>query len=111
MQFDFDKMTDFQKKVLKITMKIPIGKVATYGLIAEVIGNRSYSRAVGNALNKNPYPIEIPCHRVVRSDGMIGGYAKGTTYKEKLLIEENVIIKDEKIDLSKYLVSKEILLK
>ena len=108
---DLSKITEFQRKVLKITKKIPNGKVATYGLIAEVIGNRSYSRAVGNALNKNPYPIVIPCHRVVRSDGFIGGFAKGTPYKEKLLKNENVAINEGRINLAKYLVSKKLLLK
>ncbi|MFX0134406.1 MAG: MGMT family protein [Candidatus Hodarchaeota archaeon] len=109
MELDFSKMTEFQKKVLKITQKIPKGKVATYGLIAQVIGNRSY-RAVGNALNRNPYPITIPCHRVIRSDGKTGGFARGTEYKEKLLRNENVEINKGRINLDKYLVSKDILL-
>ncbi|MHA1297833.1 MAG: MGMT family protein [Candidatus Helarchaeota archaeon] len=108
---DLSKMTDFQRKVLQITQRIPKGKVATYGLIAEVLGARRYSRAVGNALNKNPYPIKIPCHRVIRSDGYIGGFAKGTEKKEELLKNEDVEIIKGKIDLSKYLVSKKILLK
>ena len=111
MELDFSIMTDFQKKVLKITKKIPKGKVATYGLIAEVLGNKFYSRAVGNALNKNPYPIKIPCHRVIKSNGLIGGFASGTENKEKLLKDENVFVKEGRIDLKKYLVSKEILLK
>ena len=110
MELDFSKMTEFQKKVLSITKKIPKGKVATYGLIAEIIGNKSY-RAVGNALNKNPYPIKIPCHRVVKSDGKVGGFAKGTEYKEKLLRNEQIEIHNGKIELHKYLVSKDILLK
>ncbi|MHA1383916.1 MAG: MGMT family protein [Candidatus Helarchaeota archaeon] len=111
MGLDLSKMTDFQRKVLQITQRIPKGKVATYGLIAEVLGARRYSRAVGNALNKNPYPIKIPCHRVIRSDGYIGGFAKGTEKKEELLKNEDVEIIKGKIDLSKYLVSKKILLK
>lgn len=110
MGLDFSKLTEFQKKVYKITQRIPKGKVATYGLIAEVIGNQSY-RAVGNALNKNPYPIKVPCHRVVRSDGKIGGFASGPENKEKLLRNENVEINNGKINLNKYLVSKDILLK
>lgn len=104
-------MTDFQRKVLKITEKIPKGKVATYGLIAEMLGNKIYSRAVGNALNKNPYPIIIPCHRVIRSDGFVGGFAKGTAIKEELLKNENIEINYGKVNLSKYLVKKNVLLR
>ena len=110
MKLDFSKMTKFEKNVLEITKKIPKGKIATYGLLAEVLGNKFYSRAVGNALNKNPYPIIIPCHRVIRSDGYVGGFAKGTARKEDLLKNENVEIINGKINLTKYLVSKEVLI-
>ncbi|MHA1378164.1 MAG: MGMT family protein [Candidatus Helarchaeota archaeon] len=110
MGLDFKKITTFQKKVLMITKKIPKGKVTTYGMIAKILGNNYYSRAVGNALNKNPYPIEIPCHRVIKSNGDLGGYAKGSDIKEELLKKENVKIINGKIDLTKYLVSKKDLL-
>ncbi|MHA1266932.1 MAG: MGMT family protein [Candidatus Helarchaeota archaeon] len=103
-------LTLFQKKVLAITKRIPSGKVATYGLIAKVLGDVHLARAVGNALNKNPFPIIIPCHRVVRSDGYVGGFAKGTEMKIKLLKKENITIdENDKIDLKKYLVSEKYL--
>ena len=100
----------FQKKVLELTKKIPKGKVATYGFLAKMLGDVYLSRAVGNALNKNPFPIVVPCHRVVRSDGFVGGFAKGTEAKVKLLKEEKVMINSKnKINLTTYLVDEEIL--
>ena len=63
-------ITEFQDKVYKICSKIPKGKVSTYGEIAKALGKTGpMSRAVGNALNKNPYAPIVPCHRVVKSDG------------------------------------------
>jgi methylated-DNA-[protein]-cysteine S-methyltransferase len=97
-------LTPFQKKVLELTKKIPKGKVATYGLLAKLLGNIHLSRAVGNALHKNPFPITIPCHRVVQGDGFVGGFAKGTEAKIKILGEEHIIIKNKRIDLNTYLV-------
>ena len=97
-------LTTFQKKVLELTKKIPKGKVATYGLLAQVLGNINLSRAVGNALHKNPFPIIIPCHRVIQGNGFIGGFAKGIEAKIKLLKEENISIKNNVIDLNQYLV-------
>ncbi len=103
-------LTDFQKKVLELTKKIPKGKVATYKLIAQVLGNVNLSRAVGNALNKNPFPIIIPCHRVIKSNGFVGGFARGIEEKVKLLKEENIRVnRNYFIDLKKYLVDEAIL--
>lgn len=76
--------SEFQMKVWNELMKIPYGEVCTYGDIAERIGNKKASRAVGGANNKNPIPIIIPCHRVVSRDG-IGGYADGIDTKLALL--------------------------
>ncbi len=105
-------LTDFQKKVLELTKKIPKGKVATYKLIAQVLGNVNLSRAVGNALNKNPFPIIIPCHRVIKSNGFVGGFARGIEEKVKLLKEENIRVnRNYFIDLKKYLVDEAILKK
>ncbi len=104
-------LTTFQKKVLELTKKIPKGKVATYGLLAKLLGDVHLSRAVGNALNKNPFPIVVPCHRVVRSDGAVGGFAKGTEAKVKLLKDEKVLVQNNRINLTKYLVSEELLKK
>ncbi len=79
--------TDFQKKVWKELKKIPKGETRTYKQIALNIGHPKASRAVANACGKNPYPIEIPCHRVIRSDGGLGGYSGvgGIKTKKKLL--------------------------
>ena len=88
--------TDFQIKVWSELKRIPSGEVRTYKEIAEFIGHPKSSRAVANACGKNPYPLLIPCHRVVRSDGSIGGYSGegGIDTKRKLLIQEGVFTSD-----------------
>ena len=82
--------TEFQIKVWKELSKIPFGETRTYKEVAEAIGHPKSSRAVANACAKNPFPIEIPCHRVIRSDGGLGGYSGlgGVTKKKQLLINE-----------------------
>lgn len=82
----------FKEKVLEIVSKISIGKVLTYKKVAEKAGNPKAYRAVGNILNKN-YNPNIPCHRVICSDGKIGGYNRGKKEKNKLLTQEGIIIK------------------
>jgi methylated-DNA-[protein]-cysteine S-methyltransferase len=82
---DLDGLPPFTRAVLKVTAQIPYGDVRSYRWIAEKLGKPGASRAVGNALAKNPVPIIIPCHRVVRSDGTIGGFALGTGWKRRLL--------------------------
>jgi len=109
MSLENTNLTPFQKKVLELAKKIPKGKVATYGLLAKLLGNVRLSRAVGNALHINPFPIIIPCHRVVQSDGFVGGFARGMEAKIKILKEENIIIKNERIDLRTYLVDEALL--
>ena len=86
--------TIFQKKVWKEISKIPKGKVRTYKELAKLIGRPKSSRAVANACGKNPYPIKIPCHRVIRSDGSLGGYSGkgGIKTKKNLLKKEGVTI-------------------
>lgn len=81
---------DFKDVVYAVVRKIPKGKVLTYKEVAALAGSPRAYRAVGNILNKN-YNPEIPCHRVVRSDGTPGGYNRGTEMKEKRLIEEGFI--------------------
>jgi methylated-DNA-[protein]-cysteine S-methyltransferase len=71
---DLDGLTAFQRKVLGSTGRIPLGRVATYGRIAEAVGRPGGARAVGGALRINPVPIVIPCHRVVASGGGLGGF-------------------------------------
>jgi len=91
----------FDETVWKLMESIPKGKVTTYGLIAKKLRTRAY-RAVGNACRRNPYAPRVPCHRVVRSDGTIGGFGgktKGKTIERKirLLKQENVKIENGKI--------------
>lgn len=80
-------MTPFAEKIYKIVSGIPKGKTMTYKQVAEATGHPRAYRAVGNILNKNRNP-KIPCHRVIRSDGTIGGYAWGKTKKITLLRRE-----------------------
>jgi O-6-methylguanine DNA methyltransferase len=92
---------NFEEKVWKLMERIPKGRVTTYGQIARQLNTKAY-RAVGNACRKNPYAPRVPCHRVVRSDGTIGGFGgktSGKTVKEKtrLLRGENVEIRNGKI--------------
>ena len=85
------KGTNFQKMVWTELKKIPFGETRTYQEIAIAIGKPKAARAVANACGKNPYPIIIPCHRVVRSDGTIGGFTGdgGIEKKRQLLRQEN----------------------
>ena len=87
--------TKFQIKVWNYLKKIPKGKVKTYLEVAKAIGNPKAFRAVANAVGKNPYPPKIPCHRVIRSNGSLGGYSGkgGIRKKKRLLKSENVIIR------------------
>ena len=85
--------TDFQKKVWEQIDQIPLGQTTTYKQIAIAIGSPKSSRAVANACGKNPNPISTPCHRVICTDGSIGGYSGngGVKTKKKLLKKEGVI--------------------
>ena len=86
--------TEFEEKVYAITKKIPRGKTMTYGEIAKIL--KSSPRAVGQALKKNPYAPIVPCHRVIKSDGTLGGFngKMNSKKKIKLLREEGVMFKD-----------------
>ena len=93
----------FNNKCYKIISQIPEGKIATYKQIAEILNTRAY-RAVGNALAKNRFPIIIPCHRIIKNNGEIGGYALGVNKKISLLKNEGIKIKGyEIVDYEKYL--------
>jgi methylated-DNA-[protein]-cysteine S-methyltransferase len=85
---------EFQRKVLLAEYAIPRGWVSTYGRIAVEVGSAGGGRAVGSALAGNPFPIIIPCHRAVRSDGGIGGYQGGSAMKQALLEMEGVEFMD-----------------
>jgi len=80
---DISILTDFQQQVLEATQQIPRGRIATYMDIARKIGKPKAVRAVGQALGRNPIPIVIPCHRVIASDGSLGGYSGGGGLKTK----------------------------
>jgi len=89
------KGTNFQLKVWNYLKKIPKGKVKTYTDVAKAIGKPLAVRAVANAIGKNPYPPKIPCHRVIRSDGNLGGYSGkgGIQQKRRLLESEKIFLK------------------
>jgi O-6-methylguanine DNA methyltransferase len=77
--------TEFEKNVWSTLNEIPFGETRSYKWVAEKIGNSSAVRAVGRALSRNPIPIVLPCHRVIESDGSIGGYSSGVNVKKRLL--------------------------
>lgn len=89
LRVDLQLVSDFTRQVLDETRRIGWGKVLTYNQVAARIGKSGASRAVGNALGKNPVPIVVPCHRVVASDGL-GGFTGGLGYKRKLLAIEGI---------------------
>lgn len=91
----------FAERVYRLTKKVPEGRVTTYGEIARALGNKGY-RAVGQALHVNPYAPLVPCHRVVASDGSLGGFASGLKKKIRLLEQEGVHIEYGKVNLQKY---------
>jgi methylated-DNA-[protein]-cysteine S-methyltransferase len=94
---------EFQGLVLSHVMRIPKGMVSTYGRLAEKSSASKGARAVGNALAMNPYPLIIPCHRVVRSDGSLGGFGGGLKMKRDLLLMEGVAFDSKGKVLAKFL--------
>ena len=88
------KGTKFQLKVWKYLKKIPKGQIRTYSDVAKAINKPKSVRAVANAIGKNPYAPKIPCHRVIRSDGSLGGYSGkgGINTKRKLLKSEGILL-------------------
>jgi methylated-DNA-[protein]-cysteine S-methyltransferase len=89
---DLSGLTPFQTRILTATAKIPFGAVSTYQAVARRAGNEKASRAAGGALNQNPIPIVVPCHRVVGSNGSLVGYAGGLDVKRRLLTLEGADI-------------------
>ena len=87
--------TDFEKRVWHSLKEIPFGETRTYKWVAERTGNPAAVRAVGRALSKNPVPVVIPCHRVIESDGSIGGFSAGVDIKRRLLDMEYYSKSDE----------------
>lgn len=88
LKLDRRLMRGIARDVLAATARVPFGRTTTYGQVAERIGRPRASRAVGNALGSNPIPIVVPCHRVLRAGGDVGGYAGGPSRKRKLLTLE-----------------------
>ncbi len=86
-------MTPFARRVYKVVLSIPLGQVRSYKWVARKAGSPGASRAVGQILKKNPYPLIIPCHRVVESSGKLGGYAWGKKNKRLLINLERQISK------------------
>jgi O-6-methylguanine DNA methyltransferase len=84
-------MTEFEKRVLREVLRIPLGEVRTYKWIAKKAGRPRAWRAVANALRKNPFPLFIPCHRVVKSSQKTGGYSLGEDLKRNLINLEKKI--------------------
>ena len=89
-----DACSDFQRRVVLAEYAVPRGWVTTYGRIAAHLGVSGGARAVGGALARNPFPIVIPCHRAIRSDGTLGGYQGGLEMKRALLAYEGVAVSD-----------------
>ncbi|MFH1305588.1 MAG: MGMT family protein [Candidatus Omnitrophota bacterium] len=89
-------LTNFQKKVLNVVLMIPRGSVRSYAWVAERSGSTGACRVVGQIMAMNPYAPDVPCHRVIASDGSIGGYSRGIGAKRKLLEEEGVIAQKKK---------------
>ncbi len=86
-----------EHKVYKKLLQVPKGKVTTYSELAKAVGLKNGQRAIGRIMNKNPFPVIVPCHRVILSNGKIGGYAWGEKIKTNMLSKEGVKIKRGKI--------------
>jgi O-6-methylguanine DNA methyltransferase len=100
-KFDLRSVTEFERAVLLKTREIPRGEVRTYGWIAAQIGHPAAVRAVGSALRKNPVPVLIPCHRVVRSDGHIGEYALGGSDNKRTILAAEGVQPDAVVRLAR----------
>ena len=84
-------------KVYRQLLRVPEGKVTTYGDLAKAVGLDNGQRVIGMIMKKNPFPVIVPCHRVVKSDGKIGGYVYGERVKSHMLLKEGIKIKNGKI--------------
>lgn len=98
------KLSSNYNKIYEIVRRIPVGKVATYGQIAQLLGNKNLCRIVGNALHANPEPEEIPCHRVVNSNGKLAEHFAfgGAAGQKERLEKEGVEVVGIRVDLEKY---------
>ncbi|MEO9309335.1 MAG: MGMT family protein [Nitrososphaera sp.] len=90
-------MNELERQVYRALLKVPKGKVTTYGELAKAVGLKNGQRTIGRIMNKNPFPVIIPCHRVVKSDGKVGGYFYGQEVKTKMLSAEGINVQNGKI--------------
>ena len=88
---------NLEQRVYKKLLDVPKGQITTYGELAKAVGLKSGQRVIGKIMNNNPYPVIVPCHRVVMSTGKIGGYAYGENIKTKMLSDEGIEITNGKI--------------
>jgi len=86
-----------EEKIYRKLLQVPSGYVTTYGELAKAINLKNGQRAVGQIMKNNPFPIIVPCHRVVKSDGTVGGYAYGIERKKHMLLKEGLKINENKI--------------
>ena len=95
-------MKSFNERCYDLLRKVPKGRITTYKEIAKALKTKAY-RAVGNAMNKNPYAPEVPCHRVIKSNGEVGGFASGIKKKIEMLKKEGVeVSRKGRVDLEEY---------
>ena len=87
-----------EKKIYKKLLQVPSGKITTYGELSRAIGLKNGQRLIGQIMKKNPFPVIVPCHRVVKSNREIGGYAFGVDIKRNMLTKEGICIKNDKIE-------------
>ena len=86
-----------EERVYKKLLQVPTGYVVTYGELSRAVGLHNGQRLVGQIMKKNPFPVIVPCHRVVKSDGTVGGYAYGSERKKHMLSKEGLKINNDKI--------------
>ena len=89
---------NIETKIYKKLLTVPHGKITTYKELSKSVGLENGQRLVGQIMKKNPFPVIIPCHRVIKSNGDIGGYLFGTNIKKNMLTKEGICIKKNKID-------------
>ena len=87
-----------EKKIYKKLLQVPSGKITTYGELSRAIGLKNGQRLIGQIMKKNPFPVIVPCHRVVKSNREVGGYAFGVNIKRNMLTKEGICIKYNKIE-------------
>ena len=87
-----------EKKIYKKLLQVPSGKITTYGELSRAIGLKNGQRVIGRVMKNNPFPVIVPCHRVVKSNREVGGYAFGVNIKRNMLTKEGICIKNNKIE-------------